>query len=97
MTIADGAPPAPQANRGQLEPNALARGFGLLGDEWSLFLLRLTLQGLTRYSEFRAALPISHAVLSSRLETLVREGLLEKRVYQEHPVRAEYLLTERGR
>lgn len=96
MTIADGAP-APQANRGQLEPNALARGFGLLGDEWSLFLLRLTLQGLTRYSEFRAALPISHAVLSSRLETLVREGLLEKRVYQEHPVRAEYLLTERGR
>jgi DNA-binding HxlR family transcriptional regulator len=97
VTTADGAAQAPPASRGQPAPNALARGFGLLGDEWSLFLLRLTLQGLTRYSEFRAALPISHAVLTSRLDTLVREGLLEKRVYQQHPVRAEYLLTERGR
>lgn len=77
-------------------PNALARGFGLLGDEWSLFLLRLAMQGLTKYSEFRAALPISHAVLTSRLDTLVREQLIEKRPYSERPPRSEYVLTERG-
>lgn len=98
MTTADEAGPAP-AGRGEPVPvpNAIGRGFGVLGDEWSLFLLRLALQGLTRYSEFRAALPISHAVLTSRLETLVREGLIEKRVYQQNPVRSEYVLTERGR
>jgi DNA-binding HxlR family transcriptional regulator len=97
VTTADGAETDPPAGRGQSAPNALARGFGLLGDEWSLFLLRLSLQGLTRYSEFRAALPISHAVLTSRLETLAGAQLVEKRVYQQHPVRAEYVLTERGR
>jgi DNA-binding HxlR family transcriptional regulator len=97
VTTADRAEQDPQAGRAEVVPNALARGFGLLGDEWSLFLLRLMLQGRTRYSEFRAALPISHAVLTSRLETLTREQLAEKRVYQEHPVRAEYVLTERGR
>ena len=97
MTTADRAEADPPAPRTEPVPNALARGFGLLGDEWSLFLLRLTMQGLTRYSEFRAALPISHAVLTSRLDTLAREQLLERRVYQEHPVRSEYMLTERGR
>ena len=97
VTIADGAGEDPQGARGEPVPNALARGFGLLGDEWSLFLLRLMLQGLTRYSEFRAALPISHAVLTARLDTLAREQLVDKRVYQQHPVRSEYVLTQRGR
>lgn len=97
MTTADTAEEDPPAERSEVVPNALARGFGLLGDEWSLFLLRLMAQGLTRYSEFRAALPISHAVLTGRLDTLARERLVEKRVYQQHPVRAEYVLTERGR
>jgi DNA-binding HxlR family transcriptional regulator len=87
----------PLAGPSQPVANALGRGFGLLGDEWSLFLLRLALQGRTRYSEFRAALPISHAVLSSRLDTLVGAELIEKREYQQHPVRSEYVLTERGR
>jgi DNA-binding HxlR family transcriptional regulator len=87
----------PPAGRKPPAPNALARGFGLLGDEWSLFLLRLALAGLTRYSEFKKALPISHAVLTNRLETLVREDLIDKRGYQEHPPRSEYVLTERGR
>ncbi|KAB2813147.1 winged helix-turn-helix transcriptional regulator [Pimelobacter simplex] len=77
--------------------NSLSRGFGLLGDEWSLFLLRLALLGRSKYSEFRAQLPISHAVLTNRLDTLVREGLIEKRMYSERPPRSEYVLTERGR
>ena len=77
--------------------NALSRGFGLLGDEWSLILLRLALQGQTKYSEFQESLPISHAVLTNRLDTLVREGLIDKRLYSERPPRSEYLLTEKGR
>lgn len=81
----------------RVKPNALSRGFGLLGDEWTLFLLRLALQGRTRYSEFAAAMPISHAVLTNRLEALVRKGLLEKREYQQRPHRSEYVLTESGR
>ncbi|MFR9751391.1 winged helix-turn-helix transcriptional regulator [Nocardia sp. 004] len=82
-----------------LEPgsaNALARTLGLLGDEWTLLLLRCAVLGATRYHRFRAELPISDAVLAARLETLVRESLLERRVYQEHPLRAEYVLTPRG-
>ena len=78
-------------------PNALARAIGLLGDEWTLLILRHAMSGATRYSDFAASLPISNAVLTSRLDTLVRERLMERRVYQDHPVRAEYVLTHRGR
>lgn len=77
-------------------PNALARGLGLLGDEWTLLILRAAIMGATRYGQFRAQLPISHAVLTSRLDLLVREEVMERHVYQDNPVRAEYLLTERG-
>lgn len=97
--VSDDRGPRRGAVRGRdvVVPNALARGFGLLGDEWTLFLLRMALQGETRYSAFRAALPISHAVLTNRLETLVHAGLVEKHQYHTHPPRSEYLLTESGR
>lgn len=77
-------------------PNGLGLTFGLLGDEWTLLLLRVALSGGTRYSDFRERLPISHAVLSGRLERLVTEGLLERHVYQQRPERSEYLLTTKG-
>ncbi len=78
-------------------PNALSRGFSILGDEWTLFLLRFALLGRTRYSDFAAQMPISHAVLSGRLDLLVREELMERREYQQRPPRAEYVLTDAGR
>ncbi len=77
--------------------NSVGRGFGLLGDEWTLFLLRFALEGMTRYSDFHANLPISHAVLTNRLDNLVREGLMSKQMYQERPPRSEYILTAKGR
>ncbi|WP_328389612.1 winged helix-turn-helix transcriptional regulator [Nocardia sp. NBC_00416] len=77
--------------------NALARALGLLGDEWTLLILRCALLGAKRYSEFRAELPISYAVLTSRLETLVRENMMDRHAYQENPIRKEYVLTPRGR
>ncbi len=81
----------------QPEPNAVARMLGLLGDEWTLLVIQQALMGATRYGEFQARLPISHSVLSSRLRSLTRDGLLTKRAYQTNPPRAEYLTTARSR
>ncbi len=81
----------------QSEPNAVARMLGLLGDEWTLLVLQQALMGASRYRDFQSRLPISHSVLSSRLRSLVGEGLLESRVYQSNPPRSEYLTTPRSR
>ncbi|WP_026197837.1 winged helix-turn-helix transcriptional regulator [Sciscionella marina] len=78
-------------------PNALGRALGLLGDEWTVLILQRALLGTTRYTHFLDQLPISNSVLTSRLSTLVTEGLLAHYVYQRNPIRAEYRPTERGR
>ena len=70
---------------------------GLLGDEWTLLIAQQASLGATRYAEFAARLPISHAVLSQRLALLTSEGLLDKQTYQTTPPRAEYVLTAKGR
>jgi DNA-binding HxlR family transcriptional regulator len=83
-----------------LEPggtNAVGKMLGLLGDEWTLLLIQQALQGVTRYGQFKAGLPISNAVLTARLGLLTKEGLLERNVYQSNPLRAEYLVTPRSR
>ncbi len=77
--------------------NAVGRMLGLLGDEWSLLVIQQALLGATRYGEFMARLPISNSVLTRRLQTLTRDGLLERRTYQTNPPRAEYLVTARSR
>jgi DNA-binding HxlR family transcriptional regulator len=81
----------------QPEANAVARMLGLIGDEWTLLVIQQALMGATRYSEFQERLPISHSVLSNRLRSLTDDDLLERRVYQTNPVRAEYLTTPRSR
>ncbi len=78
-----------------LEPgqtNAIGRMLAVLGDEWSLLLVRESLMGATKFSDF-AALPISNAVLTARLQSLVRDGLLRREIYQQQPLRAGYLPT----
>ncbi|GAA1747982.1 helix-turn-helix domain-containing protein [Aeromicrobium alkaliterrae] len=90
----------PGADDGVLDPerpNALGHGFGVIGDEWTLLILRATFDGARKYGEIGAAFPISHAVLTARLDSLVAEDVLRKEVYQRNPVRSEYLLTEKGR
>jgi DNA-binding HxlR family transcriptional regulator len=79
------------------DTNAVGRLLGQLGDEWTLLAIQQALMGASRYADFRAALPISHSVLSSRLQSLTRDGLLTKRNYQTNPPRAEYLTTARSR
>jgi DNA-binding HxlR family transcriptional regulator len=70
---------------------------GLLGDEWTLLVVQRALLGATRFAEFKARLPISNSVLTRRLQSLTRDGLLEPRVYQTNPTRSEYLVTPRSR
>lgn len=77
--------------------NAVGRMLGLLGDEWTLLLIQQALLGATRYGEFMDRLPISNSVLTNRLRVLTHNGLLVRTTYQTRPVRAEYLLSPRGR
>jgi DNA-binding HxlR family transcriptional regulator len=81
----------------QPEPNAVARMLGLLGDEWTLLVVKQALLGAARFAEFKARLPISNSVLTRRLQSLTRDGLLDRRVYQTNPTRSEYVVTPRSR
>ena len=77
--------------------NAVGRILGLLGDEWTLLVIQQALLGATRYGEFMDRLPISNSVLTRRLRALTDNGLLHRVEYRARPVRAEYLITQRGR
>lgn len=77
--------------------NAVGRMLGVLGDEWTLLIAQQALLGATRYGEFAARLPISHAVLTRRLTAMTDDGLLTRSLYSTRPPRHEYLPTARGR
>lgn len=73
----------------------VARTLDLIGDRWTLLIVRDMFLGRTRFSEFSEnGLPPK--VLSARLKLLTDEGLAERHIYSEHPLRAEYRLTPRG-
>lgn len=74
----------------------IARSLEVVGEWWTLLIIRDALVGSRRFEEFRAT-GIADNILSSRLDLLVREGIFERRLYQEHPPRYEYLLTDKGR
>lgn len=70
----------------------------LIGGRWTGAIIQSLLRGPTRYCEIRAAVPdISDRMLSDRLRVLEMEGLVERMVLPETPVRIEYQLTEKGR
>ncbi|KTB70326.1 MULTISPECIES: winged helix-turn-helix transcriptional regulator [Pseudomonas] len=75
----------------------IARSLAVLGDTWSMLILRDANSGLTRFDQFKKSLGIAPTMLTKRLETLTEEKLLEKRRYSERPPRDEYVLTEAGR
>jgi DNA-binding HxlR family transcriptional regulator len=78
------------------QPCSIAHALDIVGEWWSPLILRDVAYGVRRFSEIQDDLGVSANVLSDRLETLVREGLLETRAYQDRPERREYLLTEKG-
>jgi len=68
-----------------------------VGDTWSLMILRDAFQGLSKFDQFEKSLGMAPNILTQRLAALVEAGFLERRPYQERPVRHEYRLTELGR
>ncbi|MDQ0991101.1 helix-turn-helix domain-containing protein [Streptomyces sp. V3I7] len=75
---------------------SIARALEVVGERWTLLVVRDALYGVRRYNDFLVHLGIPRAVLAARLQTLTAEGILEKRRYQESPPRDEYVLTDRG-
>jgi len=69
----------------------------LLGDQWTLLVLREAFYGVTRFDQFQESLGIARNTLTERLDRLVGAGLLERVRYQIKPARYEYVLTAMGR
>jgi DNA-binding HxlR family transcriptional regulator len=68
----------------------------LIGERWSILVVREVLYGRRRFSQMQRTLGVAKNVLASRLEGLVDAGILERRRYSERPERFEYFLTEKG-
>ena len=76
---------------------SIARTLELVGERWTLLILRDAFLGRRRFDEFQESLGVARNVLSDRLRRLVEAGILERVPYRERPQRFEYRLTARGR
>jgi DNA-binding HxlR family transcriptional regulator len=76
---------------------SIARSLDVIGDRWSILILRDCFRGIRRFEQLRRDLGIPRAVLSERLARLVDAGVLARRQYSQHPPRHEYRLTDMGR
>src|SRR5437660_5826652 len=76
---------------------SIARALEVVGERWTLLIIRDVLLGLHRFDEFQESLGIARNVLADRLARLVDEGVLERRRYSERPERYEYRLTAKGK
>src|SRR5438552_13857885 len=77
----------------------VARTIDIIGERWTILILRdLFLEGPRRFQDFERSLAgISPNTLSARLKRLEQHGVVERRIYEQHPPRAEYVLTGKGR
>jgi len=75
---------------------SIAGALEVIGERWSLLIVRDVFLGLRRFDEIQADLGIARNVLNTRLTKLVEQGVLERRRYTERPPRHEYRLTDKG-
>ena len=75
---------------------SIARTLAVVGDRWTLLILRDAFLGTRRFEAFQASLHISRHRLADRLGRLVRHGVMRRERYQDHPPRFEYRLTDKG-
>jgi DNA-binding HxlR family transcriptional regulator len=75
---------------------SIAGALEVVGERWSLLIVRNMFLGLRRFDQIQGNLGIARNVLQTRLTRLIDQGVLERRLYQEHPPRYEYRLTEKG-
>jgi DNA-binding HxlR family transcriptional regulator len=76
---------------------SVAQCLEVVGEWWSMLIVRDVFLGVTRFDEFQERLGISRNVLDQRLSRLVETGVLAKVPYSEHPPRFDYRLTDKGR
>ncbi|MFC3883615.1 winged helix-turn-helix transcriptional regulator [Bacillus songklensis] len=72
------------------------KGMQLIGKRWTGLIIYQLLSGQQRFCTIQSALPISGRLLSERLKELEDEGIVNRHVYPEVPVRVEYSLTDKG-
>jgi DNA-binding HxlR family transcriptional regulator len=77
-------------------PCSIAKALDVLGDPWTMLILRDAIIGATRFEQFTSRLGIPRATLTARLGHLCDAGVLRRVPYQDAPVRHEYVLTEKG-
>jgi DNA-binding HxlR family transcriptional regulator len=75
---------------------SIARALEVLGDRWTLLVIRDAFVGVRRFEDFQRSLGVARNVLTDRLARLVDEGVLARVPYQERPERFEYRLTDKG-
>jgi DNA-binding HxlR family transcriptional regulator len=75
---------------------SIARTLELVGERWTILVLRDVFLGRRRFDQMQQSLGVARNVLAARLDRLVDEGILEKVPYQERPLRHEYRLTSKG-
>lgn len=75
---------------------SIARTLEVIGDRWTLLVIRDAFLGLRRFEDFQKSLGVARNVLTDRLNRLVDEGILRRNLYQERPERYEYRLTRKG-
>ncbi|ENW96493.1 winged helix-turn-helix transcriptional regulator [Acinetobacter sp. NIPH 298] len=78
------------------QPCSVARALSVLGDRWTMLILRNAFMGIHRFDDFQRSLGLTRHVLSERLKRLVEHGILVKVPYVERQERFEYRLTDKG-
>jgi DNA-binding HxlR family transcriptional regulator len=76
---------------------SIARTLDVVGEWWTLLILRDAFRGTRRFDDFQDSLGVARSVLTTRLHKLSDAGVLDKLQYSEHPPRYEYQLTAKGR
>lgn len=74
----------------------VARTLSIVGDRWTLLILRDCFLGLTRFDQFADSTGVTRHILADRLKRMVEGGILERQLYSDGQKRYEYVLTERG-
>lgn len=75
----------------------IARALSVVGDRWTLLILRELIMGVRRFDELQAQTGMSSHLLSTRLKRMEQDGIVERRLYSKKPPRYEYLQTAKGK
>lgn len=86
-------------NKGYNQQCPVARALDVIGEKWTILILRdLLVEGPRKFQDFENSMPgIAPTTLSARLKSLQANGIIESRLYSDHPPRAEYGLTPKGK